>query len=238
MYNISSIFNLGLALRALAAVPLFGVMLGLGWGYVRFVVGVMLGLWLGVMDEVTPGLTNVQALLASTIMSAARPGNSGTPVNIIPPTESLSPPRDSASTLINGGDDIPTRSDLGTAIAAARGLLSASEAKVLRAVREALDGIENVDRTRSAVLLDRVEYLAAAEERRAATEGVNDAVSTEEALALGRVVQSLERRVEQQHEEHMRQMRAIVDTQENLTRMIETLLVRQGEAPPAVKKRP
>ena len=47
VYNISSIFNLGLALRALAAVPLFGVMLGLGWGYVRFVVGVMLGLWLG-----------------------------------------------------------------------------------------------------------------------------------------------------------------------------------------------
>ena len=38
---------MGLALRALAAVPLFGVMLGLGWGYVRFVVGVMLGLWLG-----------------------------------------------------------------------------------------------------------------------------------------------------------------------------------------------
>ena len=54
VYNISSIFNLGLALRALAAVPLLyytpgwvGVMLGLGWGYVRFVVGVMLGLWLG-----------------------------------------------------------------------------------------------------------------------------------------------------------------------------------------------
>ena len=187
-------------------------------------------------SEVTPGLTNVQALHASTIMSAARPGNSATPANIIPPTESLSPPRDSASALINGGGDIPTRSDLGAAIAAARGLLSASEDKVLRAVREALDGIESVDRTRSAVLLDRVEYLAAAEEQRAATEGVNDAVSTEEALALGRVVQSLERRVEQQHEEHMRQMRAIVDTQENLTRMIETLLVRQGEAPPAVKK--
>ena len=27
-------------------------MLGLGWGYVRFVVGVMLGLWLGVIDWV------------------------------------------------------------------------------------------------------------------------------------------------------------------------------------------
>ena len=46
VYNISSIFNLGLALRALAAVPLLyytrGRVCCLG-----YVVGVMLGLWLG-----------------------------------------------------------------------------------------------------------------------------------------------------------------------------------------------